>query len=115
MAAIPLGFQNATLDWVTSFDESSEVHSEAFVLYDGTTKYAPVDNAGRTLTFGGTQKGRTELVSMETKIGLIGTVSYPDAGNNASMTITDFSYTYRAYDASGNYYYDWSITFGQTQ
>ena len=113
MAVTPLTFEAVTLDWVTSFDESAEVHSEAFVLYDGTTKYAPVANAGKTLSFGGIQKDETDLIAMRGKIGKTGAVAYPN-GSNTSMTITDFSYTYRAYDGT-NYYYDWSISFGQTQ
>ena len=110
---VGLGFQNVSLSWVMSLDESAEVHSEAFVLYDGTTKYAPVANAGKTLTFTGIERGATQLEAMRTKIGLVGPLTYPNQ-SNTSMTITDFGYNYKAFDGT-NYYYDWSITFGQTQ
>jgi len=115
MAVTALTFNTSlVLDWVTSFDESSEVHSEAFVLYDGTTKYAPIDKAGKTLSFGGIQKGKTMVEAMADHVGTVATLTYLDTGSNTSMTITDCSYTFRAYDGT-NYYYDWSITFGESQ
>lgn len=113
MTVVGLVFQSVTLDWVMSLDENADVHSEAFVLYDGTTKYAPVANAGKTLTFTGIEKGVTDLETMRTKIGLVGPLTYPNQ-SNTSMTITDFSYNFRAFDGT-NYYYDWSLTFGQSQ
>ena len=113
MTVTPLTFEAITLDWVTSFNEPVEIHTEAFVLYDGTTKYAPVENAGRTLNFGGVQKNLSNLTAMRTKIGSIGTVTYAN-GSNSSMTITDFDYTYRAFDGT-SYYYDWILSFGQSQ
>lgn len=107
-----LTYGSLTLDWVTSYDESSEIHSEAFVLYDGTTKYAPVANAGRSLSFSGVQKNTSFIPAAIAEIGKVQSVVHP-GGTNTSMTVTDFSYTFKAFDGTTKYY-DWSLSFGQS-
>ena len=113
MAVVALQYgANVSLGWVTSYDESAEVHSEAFVLYDGTTKYAPVANAGKTMSFSGVEIGTGFIADVEGAVGNVSTVTYP-GGSATQMTITDFSYSFRAYDGT-NLYYDWSISFGES-
>ena len=107
-----LVYGNISLPWIVSYDESAEVHSEAFVLYDGTTKYAPVDKSGKSLTFTGVEKGTGFIADVEGEVGDIHTLSYENMSNTGGNTwskelgandwIKSYGYYFKVIDNSSN-------------